>query len=54
MRSRSTLLKRCPVPTVRLQDLFIGAQVTIYSRQLKVIDYADNFTRKALENKKSK
>ena len=30
--------------------LYIGAVVTVYSRQLKLIDYADEFTRKRLSN----
>ena len=34
--------------------LYIGAVITIYSRQLKVVDYADEFTRKALSNRQER
>lgn len=32
-----------------LEDFFIGAMVTVYSRQLKIVDYADVATRKRFE-----
>jgi len=37
-----------------LKDLYIGAVITIYSRQLKIVDFGDVFTRKALEVKKER
>ncbi len=37
-----------------MKDLYLGGIVTIYSRQLKVVDYADVFTRKAFESQKSR
>jgi len=42
-------LKRCEYPGIILGDLFIGSQVTIYGRLLKVSDYGDVFTRKRFE-----
>jgi nucleoside-diphosphate kinase len=30
---------------VTLQDVYVGAIFTVFSRKLKVIDYADEFTR---------
>jgi len=39
---------------VQLKDLFVGAVVTIYSRQLKIVDYADQFTRKNFEVQRGK
>ena len=41
-------LKRCVVPNVSLKDLFVGATVSVYARQLQITDYADDFTRSKL------
>lgn len=51
IKNRRTFLKRCKNDTVALEDLFIGATVTVYARQLHVIDYADDFTRTAIGSK---
>jgi len=32
-------------PGVSVDELFIGSVVTVYSRQLKLIEYGDLFTR---------
>lgn len=39
-------LKRMVYPGINKKELFIGSIVTVYSRQLKLIDYGDTFTRK--------
>ena len=54
IKNRRVFLKRCRIPSLSPSDLFIGATLTIYSRQLKVIDYADVFTRQRFEYKRSK
>ena len=33
-------------PDISLKDLYIGSIVTVYARQLKLVDYGDTFTRK--------
>ena len=38
-------LKRCEYPSVTIKDLFIGSVINVYSRQLKLVDYADQFTK---------
>ena len=38
-------LKRTEYPGMQLSDIYIGSVVTIYSRQLKITDYADVHTR---------
>lgn len=40
-------LKRCAYPGIDIKSLFIGAQLVVYCRQLKVVDYADDDTRAA-------
>ena len=43
-------LKRCPFQGVTsIEDFYIGAVVTVYSRQLKIIEYGDVATRKRFE-----
>jgi nucleoside-diphosphate kinase len=32
-------------PGVNLEDLFIGSIITVFARQLKLVEYGDLFTR---------
>lgn len=48
LKNRRIFLKRCSYPQIVLEDLFIGAVVTIYARQLTVIDFGDVFTKRSL------
>ena len=50
----SLFLKRTEYKAIGFADLYIGAIITVYSRKLKIVDYADVFTRKKFESKKSK
>jgi nucleoside-diphosphate kinase len=54
LKTKKLFLKRCEYPSIVLKDLYIGAIVTVHSRQLKVVDYADVYTRKAFESSKEK
>jgi len=54
IKARRVFLKRCAYPSINLKDLFIGATVTVYSRQLKILDYGDEFTRSKLEIHKTR
>jgi len=54
IKNKRIFLKRCEYPSVALKDLFLGAVVTVYSRQLKVIDYADVYTRQKFESQRGK
>ena len=54
LKNRRTFLKRCSYPSISLADLYIGAQVTIYSRQLRILSYGDAFTSSKLSVTKSK
>ncbi len=43
-------LKRCPFSGVQsMEDFYIGAVVTVYGRQLKIVEYGDVATRKRFE-----
>ena len=43
-------LKRIINPEIKASTLYLGSEITIYSRQYKIIAYADEFTKKALED----
>lgn len=53
-RNKRAFLKRTEYAEIGLSGLYIGAVVTVLSRQLKVIDYADDYTRRALESRKAR
>ena len=49
VKNSRIFLKKQQIPTVQLDDFFLGAQVTILSRVLRVTDYGDVHTRKHFE-----
>lgn len=51
LKNKRMFIKRMACPGVTLRELFVGSIITIHSRQLKLTDYADVFTRKRFENK---
>eukprot|EP00746_Dinoflagellata_sp_MGD_P089249 gnl/MRDRNA2_/MRDRNA2_35242_c0_seq1.p1 gnl/MRDRNA2_/MRDRNA2_35242_c0~~gnl/MRDRNA2_/MRDRNA2_35242_c0_seq1.p1 ORF type:complete len:368 (+),score=77.96 gnl/MRDRNA2_/MRDRNA2_35242_c0_seq1:90-1193(+) len=53
-KNKRPFLKRTEVGGIALSDIYIGATLTIHSRQLKVIEYGDVHTRKAMESSKSR
>ncbi|XP_072504807.1 nucleoside diphosphate kinase homolog 7 isoform X2 [Notamacropus eugenii] len=54
VKNHRTFLKRTVYDSVHLQDLFIGSKVTIFSRQLHLIDYGDQYTARQLGSRKEK
>jgi nucleoside-diphosphate kinase len=42
-------LKRCSYPGVSSKEFYIGAILTVYGRQLKLVEYGDVATRKKFE-----
>lgn len=51
LKQKRLFLRRSSSP-VQLDEIYIGAVVNILSRQLKVIDFADEFTRSRLQSRK--
>jgi nucleoside-diphosphate kinase len=45
IKNKRVFLKKCEYPNLQLKDVFVGAVLNVYSRQLKIIDFADEFTR---------
>jgi len=54
VKNRRMFLKKTRVDGLKLENLFVGSTVTIHSRQLHIVDFADEFTKKALGNSKEK
>lgn len=56
MKNRRLFLKRCLVAGNRMVPELLrpGATVTLLSRQLVVVDYADEFTRSHLQSKQER
>lgn len=50
LKNRRTFLKRTLVEGVKLSDLYVGNQIIVYARQLNIVDYADDWTRKTMES----
>lgn len=51
VKNRRTFLKRVEYPSVRLADLYLGATITVYARQLKIFAFGDEFTKTTLSKK---
>lgn len=48
IKANTMFLKRGPVETVKIRDLFCGGTITVHARQLKVLDYGNEYTRREL------
>jgi nucleoside-diphosphate kinase len=46
-------LKRSHATELKYSELYIGSTVTVYARQLKLVDYGDVFTRQHFARGKS-
>eukprot|EP01012_Entosiphon_sulcatum_P032129 TRINITY_DN4088_c0_g1_i1.p1 TRINITY_DN4088_c0_g1~~TRINITY_DN4088_c0_g1_i1.p1 ORF type:complete len:384 (-),score=64.18 TRINITY_DN4088_c0_g1_i1:74-1225(-) len=46
VKNRRVFLKRCPYPSLSIGDLYLGATVTIHSRQLRLTEYGDEYTKR--------
>lgn len=54
VKNNRGFLKRSEYTELSLDDLHLGATITVHARQLKLIDYADAYTRRNLEVRKSR
>lgn len=54
LRNRRSFLKRTPAPGLSLADLFLGNTITLFARQLKIVDFADAFTKSKFESRRSR
>lgn len=54
VKNNRGFLKRSEYQELSLDDLHLGATITVHARQLKLVDYADAYTRRNLEVRKSR
>ncbi|XP_072021755.1 nucleoside diphosphate kinase homolog 7-like [Amphiura filiformis] len=54
IKNRRMFLKRTKCDSVRFEDLYVNSTINLHSRQLTLVDYADDFTRRALSTRKEK
>jgi len=45
IKNKRVFLKRVALPALTLADLYIGATLSVYARQLKVVEFCDNYTK---------
>ena len=45
LKNKRMFLKRSHATELKYSELYIGSTVTVYARQLKLVDYGDVFTR---------
>ena len=45
VKQRRMFMKRMAAPGISLSDLYIGSIINVYSRQLKLVEYGNLFTR---------
>lgn len=50
LKNKRIFLKRCPLPSLTPKEVFLGATVTVYGRQLHLVEYGDERTRKLLQS----
>ncbi|KAL8005425.1 putative nucleoside diphosphate kinase 7, nucleoside diphosphate kinase-like domain superfamily [Plasmopara halstedii] len=53
-QTKRIFLKRIRIPTVSLDNLFAGSFIIVYSRQLKILEPANDYTRKKLQQREDK
>eukprot|EP00391_Amoebophrya_sp_Ameob2_P009693 CAMPEP_0178985412 /NCGR_PEP_ID=MMETSP0795-20121207/2138_1 /TAXON_ID=88552 /ORGANISM="Amoebophrya sp., Strain Ameob2" /LENGTH=372 /DNA_ID=CAMNT_0020676367 /DNA_START=136 /DNA_END=1254 /DNA_ORIENTATION=- len=54
MKAKRLFLKRSPCPAVTADKLYLGSTLCIHSRQMKLVDYCDVFTRNVFEEQKTR
>lgn len=54
IKNNKVFLRRVRYEDLRVEQLFLGNPVTVYGRQLKLVEYGDDFTRAALEPRSEK
>lgn len=53
-KNKRPFLKRSEYADIKLEHIYIGALVTVMARQLKIVEYADEYTRRAMEDQKGR
>ncbi|XP_067849028.1 nucleoside diphosphate kinase 7 isoform X2 [Heptranchias perlo] len=54
IKNHRTFLKRTKYDALRTEDLFVGSKITVYARQLHLVDYGDQYTSRKLGSRKER
>jgi len=54
VKNNRLFLKRTKCDGLRLENLYVGATIDLFSRQITFIDYGDEFTRSRLAQQKER
>lgn len=54
LKNKRLFLRRCKCANIEADDLFIGAVISVQSRQLTIVEFGDDYTSKALKAKMEK
>lgn len=54
LKNRRIFLKRTKNDSVEFKDLYVNSTINLHSRQLSLVEYADDFTRKQLSTRKER
>lgn len=49
LKNKRMFMKRMSVGALSTKELYLGSIITVHSRQLKIVDYADIFTQNKFE-----
>ncbi len=49
IKNKKVFLKRVVNKDITTKDLFVGSDISVYSRKLKIVDFGDTFTKSQLE-----
>ena len=49
MKNKRIFMKRMAVGAITTRELYLGSIITVHSRQLKIVDYGDTFTKDKFE-----
>jgi len=49
IKNKKVFLKRIVIPSITIKDLYIGAEIIILNRKLKIVSYCDTFTKDIFE-----
>lgn len=52
IKNRRTFLKKVVYPSVTIDQLYLGSTITVFARQLNIVEYADEYTKSQLEKKR--
>ena len=53
IKTKRIFLKKIIDPYISSKDIYLNAEINVYSRKLKLVQYADEFTRNAFEENKT-